>query len=339
MRWTRLQDGLHPGAEDCGMALSRPAPWKKMSKEELETQYTPSKWVVRRGAAETLETYTQLGVEATTQARATRRNEVDVPYGAGEREKLDIYFPTDGPEAWPVFVFFHGGYWQSGSKDESAFMVQLLTTKGVAVVIVGYQIAPAGTLDLMVEQTTRSLVFLQQRFPGNKGLYLCGHSAGAHLVAMMLLVDWTKQRVSPNFRGFFLVSGIYDLEPITHTSHNDLLSLTLEDARRNSPQLRLEDAQDGPQCPGDAQTDALQQRLVPTGPPPYPALRLLVIVGENDSPEFHRQSREFNQVLRRVGWESSFQELPELDHFEIIWELRHDCRLNQIILETIFQGP
>ncbi|XP_055971435.1 kynurenine formamidase [Sorex fumeus] len=334
------------------MALSRFASWKEMTKEELEIQYTPSKWVVRREPAEALETFTRLGVQATTQARATQRNEVDVPYGAGELEKMDIYFPKDGPEAWPVFVFFHGGYWQGGSKDESAFMVQPLTTRGVTVVIVGYQIAPVGTLDLMVEQVTRSLVFLQQRFPDNKGMYLCGHSAGAHLLAMMLLVDWTKQRVSPNFRGFFLVSGIYDLEPITYTSHNDLLSLTLEDARRNSPQQRLADAQNIPQQHlQDPQNisqqhlqypqNILQQRLEATrAPPMYPSLRLLVIVGENDSPEFHQQSQEFNQVLRRVGWEASFQELPKLDHFEIIWEfMKQDYRLNQIILETIFQGP
>lgn len=292
------------------------APWQKMSKEELEIQYSPSRWVVRRGAAEALDTYTQLGVQATTQARATQRSELHVPYGMGQREKLDIYFPKDGTETWPVFVFFHGGYWQCGSKDESAFMVNPLTARGVAVAIVGYEIAPMGTLDLMVEQVTQSLVFLQQRFPANKGMFLCGHSAGAQLAAMMLLVDWTKQRVSPNFRGFFLVSGIYDLEPLLHTTQNRLLSLSLAAAQRNSPQQRLE-------ATGAQSVD--------------PSLPLLVIVAQDDSPEFRRQSWEFYQMLRRAGRMVSFQELPELDHFEIIWELRRDCRLVQIILKTIFQ--
>lgn len=292
------------------------AAWQKMSKEELEIQYAPSKWVVRRGATEALETYARIGAQATAQARTTQRTEVDVPYGAREREKLDIYFPRDESEALPVFVFFHGGYWQAGSKDMSAFMVSPLTARGVAVAIVGYDIAPVGTLDLMVDQVARSLVFLQQRFPDNRGLYVCGHSAGAHLAAMMLLVNWTKQRVTPNFRGFFLVSGIYDLEPIIHTSQNDLLSLTLEDARRNSPQQLLETA--GPQ-------------------PLAPSVQLLVVVGQNDSPEFHRQSWEFYQMLQRTGWTVSFQELPELDHFEIIWELVQDYKLIQMILKTIFQ--
>jgi acetyl esterase/lipase len=77
---------------------------------------------------------------ATQKARATRRNQLDVPYGDGEGEKLDIYFPdedskgemggADGPlqaascpahqrplpclTAFPLFLFLHGGYWQSG---------------------------------------------------------------------------------------------------------------------------------------------------------------------------------------------------------------------------------
>uniref|UniRef100_A0A673VAX7 Arylformamidase n=1 Tax=Suricata suricatta TaxID=37032 RepID=A0A673VAX7_SURSU len=55
------------------------APWKKLSKEELEKQYSPSRWVTRRGAEEALRTYSQIG-----------------------------------DEALPFCVFIHGGYWQSG---------------------------------------------------------------------------------------------------------------------------------------------------------------------------------------------------------------------------------
>lgn len=78
---------------------------------------------------------------ATQKARATRRNQLDVPYGDGVGEKMDIYFPDEdsqgemggagggpleaagGPAhqrplpcvtAFPLFLFLHGGYWQSG---------------------------------------------------------------------------------------------------------------------------------------------------------------------------------------------------------------------------------
>ncbi|XP_040100669.1 kynurenine formamidase isoform X2 [Oryx dammah] len=203
------------------------APWKRMSKEELDNQYSPSRWVVRLGAEEAMRTYSQIGNEVTKRARATRRSLLDVPYGAGEGEKLDIYLPEAVSEAMPFLVFFHGGYWQSGSKDTSAFMVNPLTAQGVAVVIVAYDIAPRGTLDQMVDQVTQSIVFVQKQYPGNQGIYLCGHSAGAHLAAMMLLANWTKHGVTPNLKGFFLLSGVYDLEPIMHTSENAPLLPTL----------------------------------------------------------------------------------------------------------------
>lgn len=37
-----------------------------------------------------------------------------------------------------------------------------------------------------------------------RGIHLCGHSAGAHLAAMMLLADWTERGVTPNLKGFLL---------------------------------------------------------------------------------------------------------------------------------------
>ncbi|XP_062936451.1 kynurenine formamidase [Cynocephalus volans] len=300
-----------------GSARAPEAPWRKMSAQELENQYAPSRWVVRLGAEEALKTYSQIGNEATKRARATRKTLLQVPYGDGDGEKVDIYFPDKVSEALPFLMFVHGGYWQSGSKDSSAFMVNPLTAQGVAVVIVAYDIAPKGTLDQMVNQVTRSIAFVQKQYPCNAGIYLCGHSAGAQLAAMMLLADWTKHGVTPNLKGFFLVSGVYDLEPIVYTSQNALVHLTLEDAQRNSPQRHLQ---------------------VAHTQPVDPACHMLVIVGQHDSPEFHRQSREFYQTLCQAGWKASFEELHDVDHFEIIENLtREDDTLIQIILKTIFQ--
>ncbi|PNJ88229.1 AFMID isoform 5 [Pongo abelii] len=97
-----------------GVGFPSKVPWKMMSAEELENQYCPSRWVVRLGAEESLRTYLQIGIEATRRARAARKSLLHVPYGDGEGEKVDIYFPDESAEALPFFLFFHGGYWQSG---------------------------------------------------------------------------------------------------------------------------------------------------------------------------------------------------------------------------------
>uniref|UniRef100_A0A2K6BGP6 Arylformamidase n=1 Tax=Macaca nemestrina TaxID=9545 RepID=A0A2K6BGP6_MACNE len=302
------------------VGLPGEVPWKKMSAEELENQYCPSQWVVRLGAEEALRTYSQIGIEGTgvtsPRARPPRKSRA-CPYGDGEGEKVDIYFPDkrSGQAASSCHICV-----SLCSKDESAFMVDPLTAQGVAVVIVAYDIAPKGTLDQMVDQVTRSVAFVQTRYPSNGGIYLCGHSAGAQLAAMMLLANWTKHGVTPNLKGFFLVSGVFDLEPIMYTSQNIALQLTLEDAQRNSPQLKVAQAQ-----------------------PVDPTCRVLVVVGQFDSPEFHRQSWEFYQVLStqtlcQGEWKASFEQLHDVDHFEIVENLtQKDNVLTQIILKTIFQ--
>nr|XP_036852922.1 kynurenine formamidase isoform X2 [Manis javanica] len=311
------------------------APWKTMSNEELENQYTPSRWVVRLGAEEALRTYSQMGSEATKRARATRRSLLHIPYGEGHGETLDIYFPEGMSEAWPVCVFFHGGYWQSGrhpgpdggpGDPEHRVCPEVVSMQSVGI---------AADFPLIRRSWAGGAVDSAQ-LPF-WGIYLCGHSAGAHLAAMMLLARWPNRGVTPNLRGvhgdrgppgqpspspdvpdgLFLVSGIYDLEPILHTSYSAPLLMTLEVAQRNSPQWHL----------GATLTQ-----------PADPTCRVLVILGQHDSPEFHRQSREFYQTLCRGGWEASFEELRDVDHFEIIWNLtRKDYVLTQMILKTILQ--
>ncbi|NXQ79569.1 KFA formamidase, partial [Nyctibius grandis] len=235
----------------------------------------------------------------TERARASVRTSLHVPYGPGEREKLDIYLPTDPAGTFPVLVYIHGGYWQCLSKDESGFAAPPLVSQGVAVVAVGYDTAPKGHMDAMVRQVRRSLAFLAQRYPGSRGVYLCGHSAGAHLAAMVLSTDWAEYGAVPDIKGAVLVSGVYDLEPILHTYVNDVLSMSREVAQRNSPMLRV-------------------------APAAAAACEVLVAVAQHDSPEFRRQSQEYGEALRAAGWSVSLLDVAGVDHFDIIEKLSED---------------
>ncbi|NWX19607.1 KFA formamidase, partial [Aegotheles bennettii] len=155
-----------------------------------------------------------------------------------------------------------------------------------------------GRMDTMVLQVRRSIAFLLQRYPGIRGLYLCGHSAGAHLAAMVLSTDWTEFGVTPDIRGAVLVSGIYDLEPILHTYVNDALNMSREVALRNSPMLCVA--------------------------PAVPACQVLVAVAQYDSAEFRRQSQEYGQALRVAGWSVSLLDIAGVDHFDIIEKLSEE---------------
>ncbi|XP_008629173.2 PREDICTED: kynurenine formamidase, partial [Corvus brachyrhynchos] len=247
----------------------------------------------------------------TERARASAQTLLHVPYGNGDGEKLDIYFPTDPCETFPVLVYIHGGYWQCLSKDDSGFAALPLVSQGVAVVAVGYDTAPEGHMDAMVQQVRRSLVFLVEQYPRIRGVYLCGHSAGAHLAAMVLSTDWTEFQEVPEIKGAVLVSGVYDLEPILHTYVNDVLNMSREVAQRNSPMRHVTLA-------------------VPA------ACEVLMAVAQHDSPEFRRQSQEYSQALRAAGWSVSLLDLAGVDHFDIIEKLSEDNYiLTQVILNMI----
>ncbi|XP_059341807.1 kynurenine formamidase isoform X3 [Ammospiza nelsoni] len=307
--------------------------WRDMSAEALEDHYSPSRWSPRLDRDAIIDAHLAVTAAGTERARASGQTLLHVPYGDGDREKLDIYFPTEPSEAFPALVYIHGGYWQCLSKDDSGFAAPPLVSQGVAVVAVGYDIAPKGHMDTMVLQVRRSLAFLVQHYPRIRGIYLCGHSAGAHLAAMVLSTDWTEFQVVPDIKGAVLVSGLYDLEPILHTYVNDALSMSREEAQRNSP-----------------------MRLVTPAVPP--ACEVLVAVAQHDSPEFRRQSQEYSQVstrwwqdhgqvstsqpqeysqaLRAAGWSVSVLDLAGVDHFDVIERLSEDSYvLTQVILNMI----
>ncbi|KAM9538009.1 kynurenine formamidase isoform 2-T2 [Guaruba guarouba] len=290
--------------------------WRDMPAEELEQQYSPSRWSPRMGPEEVIQAHLAATAAGTQRARAGSQTSLHVPYGNGDGEKLDIYLPTDPSGTFPVLVYIHGGYWQCLSKDESGFAAPSLVSQGVGLVAVGYDIAPKGHMDAMVLQVRRSIAFLVERYNRIRGIYLCGHSAGAHLAAMVLSTDWTEYGVMPDIKGAVLVSGVYDLEPILHTYVNDALNMSWEVAQQNSPLLHI-----APAAPAAA------------------ACKVLVAVAQHDSPEFRRQSREYVLALRAAGWSVSMLDLAGVDHFDIVEKLSEDSYiLTQVILNMILRA-
>ncbi|XP_018600940.2 kynurenine formamidase isoform X2 [Scleropages formosus] len=251
--------------------------------------------------------------QGTERARAVAQTLLDVPYGDGDGEKLDVYVPSNPSLEMPLVIYIHGGYWQFLSKEESGFLAAPLVQRGVAVVAVGYDIAPKGNMDLMVSQVRQSVVSVVQQYSHISGLYLCGHSAGAHLAAMVLCTDWSQYSVTPQIKGAFLVSGVYDLLPILSTYVNEPLKMTEEVALRNSP-----------------------SQLVSQLKNSSSACDIVVAVAQNDSPEFRKQSEDYFRVLESSGLKVSFEDVPNTDHFNIIEQLvEPNYHLTQLLLKMM----
>ncbi|XP_034646279.1 kynurenine formamidase isoform X3 [Trachemys scripta elegans] len=279
--------------------------WRDMTKEELEKQYAPSRWSHRMDKEVVIEAHVRAVTEGTRRAQATMQTLLHVPYGGNDGEKLDIYLPTDPSGAFPLVLYIHGGYWQFLSKEVSGFIAPPLVTQGIAVVAVGYDVAPKGHLDVMVAQVRRSVAFIVQQYSKISGVYLCGHSAGAHLAAMVLSTDWEEYGVTPDIKALLLPCRS-DCSAVT-------LSLPREVAWRNSPILG-----------------------VTAATPARKACEVLIAVAQHDSPEFHRQSQEYFQALRSAGWRVSLLDIADTDHFDVIEKLSQGGYiLTQVILNMI----
>ncbi len=266
--------------------------YRGMDRAALDTQYNARATVP--DIAPTLKSYADL----SDTARRTLPCTLNVAYGPHPDETLDI-FPGAGSVPGPVLVYLHGGYWRLLSKDDSSFMAPALTQAGFTVVAVNYSLAPAATLDDIVDQTRRALGWINQHIDKHGGnpqrLIVAGSSAGGHLAGMTLLQGWqARYGVDPRaIQGAVLLSGLFDLTPIVHTHINEWMRLTVTDARRNSPMLDL---------PG-------------TGP------HILVSHGTNETAEFKRQSMDFLAAWRARGLPGEYVDMPGTHHFDLVLSL------------------
>jgi arylformamidase len=223
---------------------------------------------------------------------------LDVPYGDGPMEKMDIFHPQR--VAAPVVMFIHGGYWRSLDKNDFSDKVSALTDAGAAVALVNYTLCPAITIGGIVDEMRRAVIWLwrnAQNFGGDPyRIQLIGHSAGGHLVASLLATHWQdlgSDLPRCPIQSALAISGVFDLEPLVHTSMNADLRLDLETAKILSPYY---------------------MRPVCRAP-------LALAWGALESDEFKRQSRDFAERWRDLGTPVRLLEIPGRNHLTVVEDL------------------
>lgn len=152
-----------------------------------------------------------------------------ITYGDLPRQKLDIYIPNQlasansAPnfKARKVVIFFYGGSWDSGSREDYKFVGEALASQGFIVVIPDYRVYPDVLFPAFMADPALAARWVKDHIKQYQGdseqVFLVGHSAGAQ-IAVMLGVNpeyLAKQSLTPNdFAGIVGLAGPYDFLPL-----------------------------------------------------------------------------------------------------------------------------
>ncbi len=125
-------------------------------------------------------------------ARQTLDCILDVHYGSGEDETVDI-FPAKEQGA-PVLVYIHGGYWFSGSSKDYSFVANGFVNRGLTVVVMNYSLCPKVTIAEITHQSKTLIAWLYKEASAfnidPSRIFVSGHSAGGQQVGMLLDAEW-----------------------------------------------------------------------------------------------------------------------------------------------------
>jgi acetyl esterase/lipase len=172
-------------------------------------------------------------------AFANNRAAIDVPYGPGPRNQLDIYRPRGGAERLPVAVMFYGGTWEEGDRATYRFVGAALAKRGIVTIIPDYRVYPEVRFPDFLRDAAESVRWTRDHVADYGGdpakIVLIGHSAGAHIAAMLALDPQWLANVGLNsrrdIRGMVGLAGPYDFLPLTDPKLKDIFGPADQRAR------------------------------------------------------------------------------------------------------------
>lgn len=218
-----------------------------------------------------------------------------VRYGNEARQQLDVFQPAVSREGI-VVVFFYGGSWNTGERAQYRFVAQTLTRYGATVVIADYRLYPEVVFPAFMEDAAATVAWTYRniaQYGGNpQKIYLVGHSAGAHIAALLAL---DKSYLAAQGLDTTILSGVVGLATPTD------FAATLG-------------AQYRPVFVDEATLERAQPvRYVRADAPP-----MLLRHGTDDTVVLPRNSEELAAKLQRAGAQAQAVVYPDKGHSGLI---------------------
>ena len=221
----------------------------------------------------------------------------DIAYGADPRQAFDLYLPATASAKPALAMFFYGGSWKSGRRQDYRFVGQALASRGIAVAVADYRTYPQVQFPAFMEDAaaaTAKLVVVAQRHgvDGNR-VFLIGHSAGAHMAALLALDErylagqgLGKSRIA----GVVGLAGPYSFDPLEFSSTRPIFETVRGDIDRARPVAHAG-----------------------VGAPP-----MLLLHGSWDRTVYPLNTEKLTDTLRRHGGQVESRFYPGIGHLRII---------------------
>lgn len=274
---------------------------------DWESQFNP------RRAVPDSERYAAASKPKSDRAYQTFKDIEEHRYGDTPLANLDLRRASQSGR--PLFVFVHGGYWRGRDKRDFGYIFEAMQPSDVNVVILNYDLCPQVTVQDISDQIKNAMLWLHKNasmigFDSTR-VYVAGHSAGAHLTAMVLAREPAQFALPEGLiRKAYLLSGIYELSPVLKISVNDEIRLTAEEVEPLSP----------------IQFDPARQT------------EYEVLVGDAEPEGWQAQSIAFADHLRRHGVKVQFEALPQRNHYTILQDIETPTSLLAVRFNNDIKG-
>lgn len=227
------------------------------------------------------------------------RLDAGLRYGPEPDHVVDVYTPAAVPDAATAIVFLHGGRWSYGSRRDYKFVAGSLTARGFVVAIPDYRKYPLVRFPTFVEDAALAVAWLRSTAADHGAdpsrIVVVGHSAGAHIAAMLATDDRYLEAhgLTPRaLAGMVGMAGPYDFLPLTDDDLRDMFG----------PEEQWPESQPVEFVDGDE--------------PP-----MLLLHGLRDRSVHPRNSRRLARRVREAGGSAEVRTYERLDHLRIVGAL------------------
>jgi len=237
----------------------------------------------------------------------------NVAYGHGAQHRLDVYVPHKPDAARSVVVFWHGGRWSYGDKSDYRFVGAALAGLGCVAMLPNYRHYPEVKMPGFMDDAARAAQWAYEHAVDYGAdphrLFLMGHSAGAHMAALVTLDRRYFARLAPptpHIAGVIGLSGPYDFLPLQEPDVKDMFG------------------------PPPLYPESQPINFVRADAPP-----MLLVHGLKDDTVWPKNSRNLAAALQKLGVPVTLDLFPKLSHADTAAALSAPLRGRAPILAAI----